>query len=357
MNLRLPHDVHFVVRHADRWRALLNAPDGAPVLTSVDDLHATLVTNEDCWIIATYLQLKRRVDNVFLSAHAAPAQMCVVSGLDMGIRSYRRDTFYIGARSDGPDPALCQLRVVQNELQAGTGFGHWIPHWPQPALRARRAERGTTVKTVAFYGSQSNLDPRFRTQDFLTALQGLGVRLRIHGREGADTVAWNDYGDVDVVLAARNLTRDDALTKPASKLVNAWLAGVPALLGPEPVFRALRRSEFDYIEVRSAADALRALSRLKSEPALYEAMVRNGALRADAFSVDAIAERWIGYLAGPASIAYEKWKRTGPIRRTATWLVNAPRHRLARARATYLREHGPRMLDSQTPVAPSNVST
>jgi hypothetical protein len=47
---------------------------------------------------------------------------------------------------------------------------------------------------------------------------------------------WHDYSTDDLVLAVRDLTEKDALVKPASKLVNAWIAGVPALLGPEPAF-------------------------------------------------------------------------------------------------------------------------
>ena len=348
MTSRLPHDVHFLIRHADKWRALLDAERRAPGHASVDDLHASIVTNEDCWIVSTYLQLRGRVDNVHLATQPVPGQMCVVSGLDVGIRDYRPDTFYIGARSDGPDPALCQLRVVQNGLQAAAGLGHCIPHWPQPALLPRHVERGTRIETLAFYGSENNLDPRFRTPAFEASLLGLGVRLRIHGREGADSVAWNDYRDVDLVLAARNLTRDDALTKPASKLVNAWLAGVPALLGPEPVFRDLRRSELDYVEVSTADDALRAIARFRAEPGLYETFVVNGRERARAFSVDAVSQRWIDFLGGPAAQTYERWTRMGPVRRTTAWLLKAPVHRLARAQAAYLRGHGARLLDSET---------
>ena len=246
---------------------------------------------------------------------------------------------------------LCQIRIVQNEQQAAAGLGHCIPHWPQPALLPRRAERGTTIGTLAFYGSENNLDPRFRTPAFDASLLELGVRLRIHGRGGADSVAWNDYRDVDLVLAARNLTRVDALTKPASKLVNAWLAGVPALLGPEPVFRDLRRSELDYVEVATADDALRAIARFRAEPGLYERFVVNGRERALAFSVDAVAQRWIDVLGGPAARSYERWKRTGPVRRTTAWLLKAPVHRLARAKAAYSRGHGARLLDGNTATA------
>ena len=63
----------------------------------------------------------------------------------------------------------------------------------------------------------------------------------------------------------RDLTESDYFAKPASKLVNAWHAGVPALLGPEPAYQALRM-QFDYIEIRSPEDAIREVIRLKENP-------------------------------------------------------------------------------------------
>src|SRR5436309_1927650 len=85
-------------------------------------------------------------------------------------------------------------------------------------------------------------------------------------------------GDAVLVLAVRPEGR--STNKPASKLVNAWLAGVPALLGPEIAYRELRRSELDYCEVSSLAEAQAAVDRLLGDPGLYNAMVENGRARA-----------------------------------------------------------------------------
>ncbi len=350
MNARLPVDVHFVVRHADKWRPWIDRADATSDV-GVDSLHEHIVSNEDCWIVSTYLQLRSRVDNVRLVAKPPAGAMCVVSGLDFGIRDFTLGSFFIGARSDGPDPVLCQLRVVQNPSQEHSGEGVCIPHWPQPALMPRDPARGSRIDNMVFYGSENNLDPRFRTPAFEASLQRLGVTFRLHGRDGRETVAWNDYREADLVLAARNLTVADALTKPASKLVNAWLAGVPALLGPEPAFRDLRRSPLDFFEVRTADDALHAVAHLKAEPALYLAAVRNGMSRAIDHTPERIATRWIEFLTGPAVASYERWQRTGRWRRRATWFLKAPSHKRARQRAAWLRDHGARILDQPLPRA------
>ena len=71
--------------------------------------------------------------------------------------------------------------------------------------------------------------------------------------------------------------------KPSTKLVNAWIAGVQALLGPEPGFQDIRQTPLDYFEVKTPVEVLNAIHRLRSQPALYEQMVSNGLKRAGVY--------------------------------------------------------------------------
>ncbi len=82
------------------------------------------------------------------------------------------------------------------------------------------------------------------------------------------------------------------MTKPATKLYTSWLAGVPALLGPEPAFRALRRSDLDYDEILDLDGAMNALRRLRAEPERYAAMIENGHARREEHGVAALTETW-----------------------------------------------------------------
>ena len=108
-----------------------------------------------------------------------------------------------------------------------------------------------------------------------------------------EVILWNDYSTTDIFLAVRDMTEGDALVKPPTKLVNAWMAGVPALLGPEPSFLRLKRCDLDFIEVRTPTEAFAAIRRLKDNPELYRQMVVNGRVRARDFTVDQIARRWV----------------------------------------------------------------
>lgn len=104
------------------------------------------------------------------------------------------------------------------------------------------------------------------------------------------------YQHVDAVLAIRDCPPVVLATKPASKLINAWKAGVPALLGPEPAYRELRTSPLDFLEAASAEAVLDSIDRLQQESGLYRRMTEHGAKRAQAFDVNMLTQKWISLL-------------------------------------------------------------
>jgi hypothetical protein len=339
----LPSRVNFFVhRVAQEWPEIfvdLNAPP------AVDDWHWKFQEPAPCWIVQTYLQLRRRGLDVHLSSQLQPDCINVVYRWDVGLRSRADRCFIVSCQSDSPRPWISQLTVVQNPACViDPRHSFLIQHWPQPALIQRDPTRGSTLERLAFKGSVGNLCEGFRTEGFRKELAKIGIELTIAGHT-ADRreLRWHDYSLDDAVLAVRDLTEADYFLKPASKLINAWLAGVPALLGPENAYQALRRSELDYFEVRTPDDALAALSRLKREPSLYKAVVENGLARAQEFSVDEIARAWRNVLAGPAAEQYERWKRQGVIRRCLRplgFVARAAMDRVEIRRYIKRRDHG-----------------
>jgi hypothetical protein len=344
-NFSLPYPVTFVVRYPERWNELFESSE--PSILDPDSLHTRIQTNEDCWIILTYLYLKRRNLNVSISDKFTPGEICIVSSLDFGIRDLTFDSFVVGCRGDGFKPALCDCTIVQNKANLNSATDILIPLWPQPGLIPRLTERGNTIENLVFKGGDVNLYKTFRSAEFQQELEKLGVTLRINGRPDNGPVRWNDYSTDDLVLAVRDLTEKDALVKPASKLVNAWAAGVPALLGPEPAFRDLRRSKLDYIEVKTPQAVLEAIQKLNARPELYQQMVTNGLQRAKEFSVETIIEQWQQALAGPIAKQYKQWRSKNQISNMATFALRAIKHKVECRRADYHRLHGYRIISGQ----------
>ena len=261
---------------------------------------------EHAWTLQTFLRLRSAGHPVEL-AGAPPGEGLVVyhakHGRDL-LRHFRRlgNAVLVGVRADNREPTTADFQVVQNRVYADDRSRFYVPLWSQPGLLPRDPGRGARVERISFKGFSANLHPDFRAPAWRSFLAERGIAWEVDAVEyrGAATaeerLRWRDFREVDLVLAVRPPDREGHTSKPATKLHNAWLAGVPALLGAEPAYRELRQSELDYLEVGSLADAMAAVERLRAEPALYRAMVERGRARAPEYTVEAIRALWVDLL-------------------------------------------------------------
>ena len=141
---------------------------------------------------------------------------------------------------------------------------------------------------------------------------------------------WNDYREVDLSLGVRPPDVIRRKGKPASKLIVPWLAGCPALLGPEPAYRELRRFDLDYVEIETPEDAVRAIVALKDDPARYLAMVENGRARGTEFSVAHVTQEWADILfrmlpERQRDAEFQRWRRMPVALRRLRGLIGRDR--------------------------------
>jgi hypothetical protein len=295
----LPYPVYFVHPNGTQW-ADVSDPVQPP---DPDAIYWRFERSSDIWIVQTYLHLKRRGLDVRLTWQLVPGAINVIMNYDLSSRKLPYRSYVVTCRADTFRSAICNHTIVQNPCNVMSSTDHLVPHWPQPGLIPRDPSRGTRVSTLVYMGNHLNLWSGFRARTFEDALTEIGVSFRVNELPGE----FHDYRDCDVLIAVRDLTESDYYAKPASKLVNAWHAGVPALLGPEPAFQALQITPLDYIEIRSPDEALHALKRLQANPELFSQMVENGLNRACEFAVERIARRWYELLAGPIANGFAKW--------------------------------------------------
>jgi hypothetical protein len=271
-----------------------------------------------CWTFQTYLRLQ---------ANGFPCEL-VRSMPCEGIVLSHRDCFPDNLRP-GPDLLMvclqaergrhpyAQIHVVQNP-QAHTlrkfiktpWSSYYIPHWPQPGLVPRAEARGDRFENVVFFGNEENLAAELKKSEWQEQLKCLGLSWHVVNRD-----KWNNYSDTDVVLAVRDFDNRAHTTKPATKLYNAWHAGVPAILGCESAFRAERKNELDYLEVTSPDDAILALKRLRNDKALRHAMFENGRIRAEETHHTKITAQWCRFLTTLAVPAYYRWRTSSHLAR------------------------------------------
>lgn len=261
------------------------------------------ITGERAWILQTFLRLRDAGLPVALNDELPASGIVVFTAKQR--RELRRararppsGALLVATRGDVGAALIADFEIVQNRHTADARRRFFVPHWPQPGLVPRDPARGSRIENIAFKGFSGNLHPDFHGAAWLEFLRANHLSWREdavpHARHAtqAHELAWNDFRAIDLVVAVR---RPDARLhprKPATKLINSWHAGVPALLGPEVAYRELRQSPLDYVEVADVREAQATISRLRAEPARYEAMVAHGRQRAQEFSIAAITEQW-----------------------------------------------------------------
>lgn len=302
--LDTPFPVNFVCPDDLVWPELKEGQKLPLTGTTLSKRSGKLTNN---WVLRPYHGLLSRGESISLSNTALSGAINIVSLHEIGRARVRGDEFLVCPHGDAHPTRLANFRIRQNFLRAPTACTANVLHFPQPGLIPRDPARGTRVERITFKG-HNNLDKNLLSERFLAELRDLGMDFEPHYRDfKTGEHSWHDYGNADVVLAFRNDTMYKTSFKPASKLINAWLAGVPALLGPEPAFEELRKSDLDFMTVRNPDDALRELRHLKESPDLYRAMVENGLRRSKDYTEDRVLDSWIEILNGPVASLALKW--------------------------------------------------
>ncbi len=338
---RIRFPLHFVCPDHLIWAELAGLPRGGRI--SEERLSELSKRPVECWILRSYHELRAFGDEVSVGPHTRRGAVNIAHVFDFGRKMRLNLDFLVLTQGDGYRSALANFNIRQNGLEANSSAQDWVPHWLQPGIKPRKTERGNTLRSVAYRGHPANLVDDISGADFASTLAKRGVTFDSGiGPEGVDS-AWNDYTEVDALVAVRNATVEDLHNKPASKLVNAWAAGVPAILGPEPAYQELRRSQLDFIEVSNAREAIAAIDWLKANPDKYQSMVRNGLERVRDFSTEKLALRWVKMLDGPIARAFSAWRQSGSARRIATvarMLLEEPQRK---RKYVEERDHGTRL--------------
>ena len=254
-------------------------------------------------------------------------QLLVCIEADRGRHPYAQ--LHVQQNPAGARSADAELRTrIDQRIVSFPTPNQYVCYWPQPDLIPRDSERGARFERVVYMGRAKNLAPALRSEAWSRRLREHGLAWKIE----EDRLAWRDYREIDAILAVRDFAGEPHLHKPATKLHNAWRAGVPAVLGSESAFRADRRSELDYLEVNSPDEALAALLRLRDDVDLRTEMVSSGRRRAREVTAEAITASWLSYLRDVAIPAYDAWSTSSPLARRAFLLNRRLRQRFERLR-------------------------
>jgi hypothetical protein len=187
---------------------------------------------------------------------------------------------------------------------------------------------------VAFFGHPDQLAPELKHAAWQRFLRERGLSwVPVH----RDSDRKNDYSDIDVVVAIRGFDGRSFDRKPATKLHNAWRAGVPAILGPESAYRAERTSPDDYLEATSYPELCEAVDRLYEDGEYRARLTHHAAARGRAVGFEQQTERWVRLLEDVAVPRYRAWVHLSGLARR--WYF-AHRYAAMRARGLAVRLRG-----------------
>lgn len=217
--------------------------------------------------------------------------------LKAALKSFNNKTLVCIIADSNLDSSYADYKIFQNPSQLQKSNDYYLPHWPQPNIIKRDSQRGSRIENIEFKGAKQNLDSRFFSEDFVQQLNINSMWLKLSTANGGgvknlDNRIWRDFSHCDIQLAVRPMRSQGWNNKPASKLINGWIAEVPSLLGAESAFKYYKKSDLDYIEVSSPKEALQAINKLQKNPNLYADMIANGLQRAKEFQESYIANQW-----------------------------------------------------------------
>lgn len=293
-------------RRYEKWRDL-----DSWVEADIDANAERFRSGIDVWIVQTYLHVRDALAaegwTVHLGERFEPGTIAVAHWDELHrLRLAAPLCYLIGVRADRP-PVICADRVVrQNTLVPDDAWQYGIANWPQPGIRPRDPARGNQVRRIGYFGRLAMAPQFFSDPAFLAELEALGLDFVPSEND------WQNYSDVDVVIAFRTAPPRLLRQKPVTKVSNAWLAGVPAIVGPEPAYLQLRHDERDMVVANDARDVIGALTRLVRDPGYYEAMRMRARERAAEFDVPAIRERWLTLFRDHAGPAFAQWRARQP---------------------------------------------
>ena len=274
------------------------------------------------WIVRTYLCLQKAGFPCEVVDYMPERGIVIADRDTLGNKyPYLPKTMLICAKGDREFHPSAYLHVVQNPTELDSSASSlWNPYyilpWPQPNLIPRLAERGAKVENVAFIGTRNNLTQELLSERWLNALSKLGC----NWYPVFNNNRWNDYQNLDVVVAVRSFDNNPYTHKPASKLINCWRASTPAVLTPESAYVSLKKSELDFLDIKCLDGLIESIRELKEDSELYLSMIENGKLRSQEFTEEKITQDWIVFFNEYVFERYEEWLKMSDLTKRCLFL-------------------------------------
>jgi len=268
------------------------------------------------WTLQTYMHLKEIGYDCHLTDNLS-AEGIIIShrGLLTDFIIPSRKQLFICILADWDRHPFALLHIVQNNEQTFPhelprivrifmpGLSCFIRHWLQPGLKPRSKSNSLRFKNLAYIGRKEQLAPELLTEKWNERIASLGLQWKIID----NCEKWCDYSDIDAIIAIRSLDNQQYNNKPATKLFNAWHAGVIPICGNDSAFMHEKRSNLDFIHATDIEELYHSIIKLQNDTGLRQKILENAINRAEEISNASICKDWINFFESTAVNVYLKW--------------------------------------------------
>lgn len=231
---------------------------------------------------------------------------------------------YVLVRGDVPLwwhlPVAPTVEVMPNFETVTRSNQTWLPPLPQRGLVPRNAGSVERIQTVALKCNPENLPEELADPAIDAALGSAGAELWIDmptHTDGADQ-RWHDFAAVDAVLCARRGVPAKERRKPATKLINAWVAGCIPLATREPAYLELGRHGEDVWFLDTLAQLSQTVGYLNETPDALARLAEGVERRRREFEPAGVLALWRDLLDGLARAGDASSEAQPYVRSTAT---------------------------------------
>ncbi|BBO88531.1 glycosyltransferase [Desulfosarcina ovata] len=257
-------------------------------------------TGKEAYILKTFKIMQNTTLNLTLSESLEKNAINIIHRDDFSPKM-SIDNFIICARVDREPAFSAQVEILQNGLHADGKKRFFITHWPIDGI-IPRDPKSNDIKRLSFFGKKCHVSPELNSEKFKDFCEKHGLKFTIHEDN------WTDYHSTDVVIALRDGFPFYLDSKASHKLVNSWIACVPAILNPEYGYKEIINETEDAIFVNSLDELIKALKAMLDSPEQYIKIVNNGKKRANEFSFEKISKEWETLLKHIEKYNYPRWK-------------------------------------------------
>lgn len=267
---------------------------------SLED-HQFYTSSYRAWIVQTYLYLKRTMNNVVHSDCLIEDAINIVHCDEMINLKKTHLYFIVTIIADKKNFMPGNVSIVQNNNQIKTKTYKWVMHWPQANLI--KSNRGSETKelNIGFLGVEKN---SINIRDYISDSKYF-EKINLFFKGPGE---WHDYSNLDVVVAIRNFSKSESNEKPATKLLNAWKAGVLFIGGNDSAYDQIGKAGLNYIKIDNHKELVASIEEIIENKLIKQEYILQGLEASTKYEHKYIIKQWEEILNIFCVQEYSKWK-------------------------------------------------